>query len=239
MTKLDFLFRQYENLLGWYRQAEEKAKFLVTLNALALGAVNGLVFVGADKIAAVRPVYTGAVWILLALAGVALVGSCLFVLRAMWPRHRVRSAAGGTGERMWFFGDIAAMTPDEHARLIAGWTEDNVEQDVSATMAAQVHVLSRNVWIKHQALNVATALTVAALILFFALGVAYGTAVADATLRASPASAGQGIRATGQRSSMEESHAQENHHFFRRNLEYTGPQPRGGRGQQYQRLEAA
>jgi len=58
MTKLDYLFKHYENLLDWYKQSEEKGKFLVTLNTLVVGVVNGLVFIGADKVRAVGLLYT-------------------------------------------------------------------------------------------------------------------------------------------------------------------------------------
>jgi hypothetical protein len=75
MTRLDYLFKQYQNVLGWYKQSEEKAKFLVTLNTVVVGVVNGLVFVGAAKVREVGLVYTIPIWVLLALSGVALIGS--------------------------------------------------------------------------------------------------------------------------------------------------------------------
>jgi hypothetical protein len=99
MTKLEYLLKQYENILGWYKKSEEKAKFLVTLNTLVVGVVNGLVFIGADKIRAVRPLYTMPIWLLLALPGVALVGCYRFILRAMWPRHHSRDATLKASER--------------------------------------------------------------------------------------------------------------------------------------------
>jgi len=178
MTKLDYLFKQYENILGWYKQSEEKAKFLVTLDTLVIGAVNGLVFIGADKVRAVRPLYNMPIWILLALSGIALVGSYLFVLRAMWPRHHARGTSLDVSERIWFFGDIASMTGKEHRKAMADWDK----HDLEATMTAQNYILSRNVWIKHEALNWAIALTIVALVLLFALGIAYGVAVANTPL---------------------------------------------------------
>ena len=186
MTKLDYLFKQYENILGWYRQSEEKAKFLVTLNTLVMGAVNGLVFIGADKVTAVRPLYTMPIWLLLTLSGIALIGSYLFVLRAMWPRHHSRNTSLKATERIWFFGDIASMTTEEHRTVMAGWTE----QDTEVTMTAQNYVLSENVWIKHEALNWAIALTIAALMLLFFLGITYGITVANAPPQPTAGSSG-------------------------------------------------
>ncbi len=178
MTKIEYLFKQYENILGWYKQSEEKAKFLVTLNTLVVGVVNGLVFIGADKVRAVQPLYTMAVWLLLALSGLALLGSYLFILRGMWPRHHSRDAALKAAERIWFFGDVASLTREEYRAAIVDWTEQNVE----ATMIVQNHILSTNVWIKHEALNWAIAFTIVALMLLFGLGVAYGIAVANTPL---------------------------------------------------------
>ena len=178
MTRLDYLFKQYENVLGWYKQSEEKAKFLVTLNTLVVGVVNGLVFIGADKVRTVGVLYTVPIWVLLALSGLALVGSYIFILRAMWPRHHSLDTSLKTSERMSYFGDVASLTRQDYGAVVAEWTE----QDLERTMIAQNHILSRNVWTKHQALNWAIAFTIVALMLLFALGVAYGIAVANTPL---------------------------------------------------------
>lgn len=186
MTKIEYLFKQFETILGWYKQSEEKAKFLIGLNTLVVGVVNGLVFVGADKMRAVRDVYSMPIWLLLGLSGIVLVASYLFVLRAMWPRHHARDFTLKITERLWFFGDIAAMSKEEHRSAMANWTE----QDLENTMVAQNYILSRNVWIKHEALNWATALTIIALMLLFALGLAYGIAVGNSPLQPAAGSGG-------------------------------------------------
>ena len=186
MTRLDYLLRQYENILGWYKQSEDKAKFLVTLNTLVLGVVNGLVFIGADKVRSVRALHTMPSWLLLVLSGIALLASYLFILRAMWPRHRSRDATLQGSERIWFFGDVASMTREDYRAAVMGWSEQQLE----ATLVAQNHILSSNVWIKHQALNWAIAFTIVALMLFFALGIAYGIAVTTTALPPTGASAG-------------------------------------------------
>jgi hypothetical protein len=173
MTKLEYLLRQYDTVVGWYRQSEEKAKFLVTINTLAVGIVNGLVFVGAEKVGAVGRLYTIPIWLLLALSGAALVGSYISVLRAMWPRHHKRTASPKLSLRTWFFGDVASLTEQQHREALTNWTEDDLE----ATLIAQNYILSSNVWTKHEALNWAITLTIIALVLLFALGVAYGIVI--------------------------------------------------------------
>jgi hypothetical protein len=175
MSRLEYLLKQYENVLDWYRQSEDKAKFLVTINTLVVGVVNGLVFVGADKFRTVRPIYTTPIWVLLCLSGIALVGSYLFILRAMWPRHHTRDNSTKNSTRIWFFGDIASMSREDHRAAVVEWSEQNFEE----ALTAQSHILSTNVWTKHEALNRAIALTIVALILLFGLGVAYGIAIAS------------------------------------------------------------
>lgn len=175
MTRLDYLFKQYENVLGWYKQSEEKAKFLVTLNTVVVGVVNGLVFVGADKVREVGRVYTIPIWVLLALSGVALVGSYVFILRTLWPRHHALDVSLKNSERMWFFGDVASMTRQDYGTAIAECSNEDIEQ----TMIAQNHILAGNVWTKHEAINWAIVFTIVALILLFALGVAYGIAITN------------------------------------------------------------
>jgi pycsar effector protein len=177
MTRLEYLLAQHEAVLGWYKQSEDKAKFLVSINTVVVGVVNGLVFLGADKLRT-RPPYTAGVWALLGLCGLALVASYLFILRAMWPRHHSREAALARSERLWFFGDLAAMTRQDFRDAVSRWTERDLEE----TLTAQNQILSRNVWIKHESLNRAIACTIVGLILLFGLGVAYGIAVANAPL---------------------------------------------------------
>ena len=173
--RLEYLRAQYENILGWYKQSEEKAKFLVTINTLVVGVVNGLVFVGAEKIATVRRVYTVSLWVLLLLSGLALIGSYLFILRAVWARHGGEVLKLKDHERLWFFGDIAAMSREEHQKLLDDWSEEHLE----ASLSAQNYILSRNVKTKYDSLNLATSLTIVALVLLFILGVTYGLTVSN------------------------------------------------------------
>jgi hypothetical protein len=179
MKKLDYLFKHYENTLGWYKQSEEKGKFLVTINTLVVGVVNGLVFIGADKVRNIQSLYTKPIWLLLTVAGAALICSYLFILRAMWPRHHTRDTSLKASEQIWFFGDVASLSKDEYKAVLANWTEE----DLKSTLIVQNHILSKNVWTKHEALNWAIAFTITALILIFILGVVYGIAVANIPMR--------------------------------------------------------
>ena len=65
------------------------------------------------------------------------------------------------------------MAPERYKQLLDPFLQTNIE----ATMLKQNHILARNVGTKFDALNWAISLTVAAIILFFALGIAYACAV--------------------------------------------------------------
>jgi|RhiMethySRZTD1v2_1073278.scaffolds.fasta_scaffold320906_2 hypothetical protein len=175
MTRLDFLFQQYGNILDWYKQSETKSSFLVTINTLVVGVVNALVFVGVDKVAKVKGVYSLSVWSLLALCGLALIASYLFILTAVWARHRGEVIKLSDHEKFWFFGHLASMSQDEYKKLMTQWSKPHLE----ATMSAQNFILSRNVRVKFDSLNRAISLTIISLILLFALGIAYAIAVAN------------------------------------------------------------
>lgn len=77
-------------------------------------------------------------------------------------------------EKLWFFGHVAAMPRETYKSLLDPFDE----RDVVATMLAQNHILSRNVRTKFDALNWAISLTIAAIVLFFVLGMVYALAVA-------------------------------------------------------------
>lgn len=173
MTRLDYLFKQYENILGWYKQAEEKNRFVVTMNAVGVGVVNGLVFLGVDKAKDAGVIYTNVLWTLLALCGLSLLGSYCLILVANWARHRVRKDGTKAEERLWFFGHIAEMNLREHELAMADWTLPRME----AAMIAQNRILSVNVKKK---LNDASVLTAAGFVFVFLLGMTYALAITNA-----------------------------------------------------------
>jgi hypothetical protein len=160
----EYLRSQYENVLGWYKQAEDKAKFLVTVNTFLAAAINGLVFAAKPEI---RWPY------LLLLASLAFMTSFAFLLQDVWARHRPGGASRDSetslneDEKLWFFGHISAMTREEHRRAVQNWSPEKLE----TTMTAEVYILSRNVQSKFDALNRAIIATVAGVLLLFALSV--------------------------------------------------------------------
>jgi hypothetical protein len=173
MSQLEYLFKQYETVLGWYRQAESKGTLLHAINGALVAALNGLVFVGAEKLKNVHVTYNQSIKTLLILTSVCVVASYLFMLKAVWARHHGREPALSDKEKLWFFGHVAAMSRETYKRLL----DPFVEADVVATMLSKNHILSQNVATKFDALNWAISLTIAAIVLFFILGMVYASAV--------------------------------------------------------------
>jgi hypothetical protein len=169
LNRLEYLNRQHENMLGWYRQSEEKARFVVTINTFAAGIINGLVFIAVDKISAAKAVYTTPFWVLLLFSGMTLIGSYIFILLAVWARHRGPEPALKDTEKLWFFAHIASMTQEQHRALIQSLAGEHIE----ATMTAENHILAGNLKNKFDAVNWAISLTIVSLIVLFVLGVAY------------------------------------------------------------------
>lgn len=169
MTRLDYLRAQYENILQWYKQCEDKAKFLVTINTIVAGVVNALVFVSSGFGAKSRAEYGALVLTLLSLAGLSLIGSFAFVLWSVWARHRHTGSPLRPDEKLWFFNHIAEMSREEYRAAVQDWSKEKLE----ATMTAQNHILSGNVRTKYNALNRAITLTIVAIVALFGLGIAY------------------------------------------------------------------
>mgnify|MGYP001593191701 CR=1 FL=1 len=170
---LSYLFKQHDSILGWYRQAESKATLLHAINGALVAGLSGLVFVSPERFNSLTVEYSKAIQVLLMLAAICVVLSYLFMLKAVWARHHGSEPVLEDKERLWFFGHVAAMPRETYKRLLESFSEANIE----ATMLAQNHILSRNVSTKFNALNWAISLTIAAIILFFIMGVVYAQAL--------------------------------------------------------------
>jgi len=166
LTRITYLFKQYDNILGWYHQAESKGTLLHAINGVLVTAVNGLVFLKGGQ-AEMR--HSPGMLALLALSAVCVVGSYLFMLKAVWARHHGREPPLMDKEKLWFFGHVASLPRETYKRLL----DPFVEADIEATMLAQNHILARNVTTKFNALNWAISLTIAAIIAFFLMGLVY------------------------------------------------------------------
>jgi len=173
MNTIDFLFRQVDTTLAWYKQAEDKAKFLVTINTAVAGTVSGLVFVSSGKSQAAGRL--SGCWVsttLLAL-GISLLLSFICILRAVWARHSKIDKTLPNVRKLWFFGDVASMSKPHHAQAVGELTDETFSSHLEAMLVSQSYIFSTNVWYKHQALNWAIVFTIAAVGLLFVFCVSY------------------------------------------------------------------
>jgi Pycsar effector protein len=177
MEKVDFLLRQVDTTLAWYKQSEDKAKFLVTINTAVSGIASSLVFVSADKAQAAGKLLTGQVGALLLVLGASLLLSFMCILRVLWARHSRLDSSLPDIRRLWFFGDVADMTSKRHAKAVGELTEQSLPSHLEAMLTSQSYIFSTNVLRKHQALNWAIVFTIVAVGSLFVLGVAYANAI--------------------------------------------------------------
>jgi hypothetical protein len=175
MTKVDFLLRQVDTTLVWYKQSEDKAKFLVTINTAVVTVASSLIFVSSGNPQAVGQLR--AVTVLLLVLGVSLLFSFICILRAVWARHNKLDSSLPEVRRLWFFGDVASMSDQQHAHAVGELTEESLPSHLEAMLVSQSHIFSTNVWRKHQALNWAIVFTILSVVLLLALGVAHAITI--------------------------------------------------------------
>jgi Family of unknown function (DUF5706) len=177
MDKIEFLQRQLTQTVEWYSRCEEKAKFLVTIDTVVVSVASSLIFVGADDAASTDALLDGPVGLLLLSLGLSIALSFGCILIVLWARHDARRSDLPEGRGLLFFGDVAALSRDEHAEAVASLTEASFPTHVEAMLVSQSHILSRSVLRKHRALNGTIAFTMSAVMLLLALGVAYAASL--------------------------------------------------------------
>lgn len=175
MTRLEYLLRQSEAVGEWYRRAEDKARFVIGLDTVLLGVVNGLVFVGAEEARAARVVRAAGRYPAGArrsrAGGLLPTGAAGGAFASRGPRRR-GLADGADVVLRRYRGDEPRAASRGHGRLD--------EAGFERSLISQNHVLSRHVAAKYVAVNRAAACGIVALLLLFALGLVYGWAVAGA-----------------------------------------------------------
>ena len=177
MTKTDFLLRQVDSTLTWYKHSEDKAKFLVAINTAVVGVVSSLVFVSSDKAQVAGKILSSRVGPLLLVLGLSLLLSFMCILRAVWARHGILDRSLPDVRRLWFFGDVAEMSRQRYADAVGELTEQSLPSHLEAMLVSQSYIFSKNVLRKHQALNWAIVFTIMAVALLFVLGVVYADSI--------------------------------------------------------------
>ena len=168
MTKLDYLFKQYENVLYWQQHAQQLSRFVLAINTAIVGIFNGLYFAGNGKLAEKITIDNPLAIALLALCSLALIASFLFFFRSIWAKHNKGPEQLDTNEKLWFFGHVASMSKDSFFEALKEWSEE----DAISSLQSQIHIVSGNLRSRFTNVNISFTCTGIALVSLFFIGIA-------------------------------------------------------------------
>lgn len=183
-NELEYSRRLYANVLDWYKRAETKAQVVLTIDGAFLAFLTDSMFVSQSDVQKIYGHFTVAMWTLLALMVITLLGSILGVLVCV--RSRTLSdkelddffrnlgvdparPESYRAEVMWFFQMIARLSPEGFVERM-GRIGETFEIEA---LARQIQILSKNLEKKHRMVNLSFWLTGASLTSFLIAGVSY------------------------------------------------------------------
>ncbi len=179
-----YVRRLYDNVLEWYRSADNKAQVVLGLDGAFLAFLAGAAFAKPDDLRVVVHGFTAVTWFLLAVMTVCLLGSIAAAIHCLQSRLLTRSqlaqlvsaedrAVGNLRPyrpaQSWFFQILAPLDRERLERTLR-----NVDSafEIEA-LSSQIHVLSQNVEQKHRAVNAGFLLAAITLTLFLLAGASY------------------------------------------------------------------
>ena len=179
-TAVAYARRLYDDVLGWYVNADTKAQVVLTIDGAFLAFITSAIFGKPDDLKDLVERFSPLTWSLLTSMTACLIGSIVSALNCL--RSRIYTSAelaaligqpedGGSypPERMWFFQFVGALND---VRFLSTLRHVDAGFEIEA-MAAQAQLLSRNVHEKHRAVNRGFVLGGATLVLFFLAGLSY------------------------------------------------------------------
>jgi hypothetical protein len=187
----EYARRLYDDVLGWYHNADAKAQVVLGLDGAFLAFVTAAVFQKPDDLTTLTAKFLPLTWRLLGLMATTLVASMAAAIYCLWSRvyfrptsvvHSIRAKSEPRTPNvypsavMWFFQFIAVLDPPMLRRTLmhadAGFEID--------ALASQISILSENVRRKHLAVNIGFVLAVVTLLLFAGAAASYVVAVRSA-----------------------------------------------------------
>lgn len=181
---LEYARRLYDDVLGWYQNADAKAQVILAIDGAFLAFLTSAMFTKPEDIKSIVRCFTGTTWGLLSLMVIFLLASVASALFCLWSRvyspkslaqfiqgaQRVRSDPTTYSPRvLWFFQVVAEL--DDEKFLAALRSVDEAYE--TEALSSQIKILSENVRSKHTAVNIGFVLTAATLVVFFLAGVTY------------------------------------------------------------------
>lgn len=163
----------YDRVIDWYKVAESKAQFILTINGAFVAITFGLLSSNISDLGASRVRIGPDTWCFLGVALLALcgsIGSATFCLQSR-HEHNIRIDFTQLGvdrndkntyrpEALWYFGHVAEL----HCEWVIERLRAFDEEQEFRTVAYNVHGLARVVLRKHRLINAGWTLTAVALI---------------------------------------------------------------------------
>jgi hypothetical protein len=176
----------YKELLDWYKSAESKASFLLTIDGIFTTILSGLVMTKSDDLGKILPHFTEWTWFFAASTlGFAVLSIfcaiCCVWSRMIWPWKVENMLASNLGNRlapgvMWFF-QLVAEHPAE--RFVDEMLRADAELEIRAR-SANIGALAKNVVKKHWWVDFGFVFAAVSLVCLALLVASYVMAVAPA-----------------------------------------------------------
>jgi hypothetical protein len=185
---VEYSRRLYDDVLGWYHNADAKAQIVLGLDGAFLAFIAATAFQKPLDLTSLTTKFSPWTWQLLGLMAVTLAASMTAAIYCLWSRiyfrlsvivdrMRAKSEERSSTEYppgvMWFFQFISVLDPAVFRKTLIGVT---ASFEIEA-LASQITALSNNVRKKHRAANLGFALAVVTLFLFAAAAASYVVAV--------------------------------------------------------------
>lgn len=187
---LEYTRRLYQNVLGWYENADSKAQVVLAIDGGLVAFISTTVFSKPDDIKEIVTALPDITWVLLAFMVVSLMismGASIFCLWArIYSAKHLQIIINASIEKakvkqkvledkryppaiVCFFQFIERLDKEKFRETLCSV---NFEYEIKA-LASQIHILSGNVRKKHYAVNIGFIFAAAALVSFFASAVSY------------------------------------------------------------------
>jgi len=181
---VEYVRRLYDDVRGWYQNADTKAQVVLTIDGAFLAFLTGAIFVKPADLKLIVGAFSWWTWLFLTLMAWCLLASVMSAIHCLWSRiysqkklqEFIDSAQSTSGKSvqyspktLWFFQMVANLEED---RFRATLEAVDSAFEISA-MASQIQILSGNVRTKHRAVNVGFVLAATTLIFFFFAGLSY------------------------------------------------------------------
>jgi hypothetical protein len=181
---LKYTRRLYENVIGWYKNADFKAQVVLTLNGAFISFLTGSIFLKRSELSDLLSVIGPETFLLFAILAASIGISIIFALCCLYSRHKSaeckkeirgntsklgREDGGYPPDFMWFFECIRHLDKNRF-RVQLNTLDEKFEIDA---LANEISILSENVSKKHTWVNSSFVGFAVGLLAFLGMAISY------------------------------------------------------------------